>query len=217
VDLTEGDLSKLPWGKPYTEHKSVVNWRWKFKSEYDAEYSLADDRHHKSYWCRGDIIKFGSGYYRSYDIEEWREWFQPKEEYLKHLHENLVRDKRIPLYARTEFAMLLSRYKWTKYKFTTYRDYGSILMMLTGKNTGNVFKIYSSTPFSIYASFPYGDGGSYIDKMIRVLPQYEEIRKITKYVKSKSKTTGYTPDEFLGISIARSIFVEEMYHAFAKE
>lgn len=204
----EGDLSKMPWGQPYSVKKIVKNWRYNYNHTYDAEYQLVNDGHHMAYWCRADIIKLGSGYYGP-PGEEWRKWFQLKEDYLEFLHNNRRRDKRIPLYARSEYALILSRYKWVKHKHKKYRDYGTIFMMLTGSKIGHIRKIFASTPFSIFSSFPYGKPGSYVDNMIeREIPQHKEIRKMIKYVKTKAN---------LETKIARSIFVEKMVHAFGEE
>lgn len=210
----EGDLSKFEWGRPYSTRKTFRHWRYYYNHTYQADYKLVEDYHHKAYWVRGDIIILGSGYYGP-PTAEWRKWFQPKEDYLKYLHENRVRDKRIPLYARSEYALLLSRYKWTKHKDMIYRDYGTILMMLTGSRQGHILKIYASTPFDIYATFPYGQPGSFIDKMISKLPQHKEIREIIEYV--KSRLTYHSTYDKLKTSLARSIFVEKMVDAFGEE
>ena len=43
-----------------------------------------------------------------------------------------------------EFAVVLERYRITKEKPSgNFHDYGSVLMMLTGKNKGHIFKIAS--------------------------------------------------------------------------
>lgn len=204
----EGDLSKMPWGQPYSVTKTVKNWRYNYNHTYKADFQLIEDRHYLSYWCRGDIIKLSSGYFGP-PTQPWRKWFQPKEDYLQYLHDNRRRDKRIPLYARSEYAMILSRYKWTKHKYQIFRDYGTIFMMLTGSKIGHIRKMFASSPFTIFSEFPYGKPGSYVDTMLSRLPQHKEIRKIIRYVNTKVDN--------LNSQMAKNIFVEEMFHAFGEE
>jgi len=51
---------------------------------------------------------------------------------------------KFPNYAVGEFAVILERYKITKFKNHTYNDYGSVVMMLTGKKKGHIFKVQSA-------------------------------------------------------------------------
>ena len=87
---------------------------------------------------KGDIIKFNSGIIDS-PLNDWRDWFlKPADK--KELYNY---DKRIPKYARNQFAIVMARYKITKYKYREFSDYGLVLMMLTGKKVGHIRKFYT--------------------------------------------------------------------------
>jgi len=100
-------------------------------------------------WKRGDIVKFGTGYFGSYD---YKDWFLTNED--KALRYS--RDKRIPLYAINEYAVLIIRYRVVKNKHGhIFRDYGSHIMMLTGSKIGKMRRYYSCIPFELVDNFPY--------------------------------------------------------------
>ena len=47
-------------------------------------------------------------------------------------------------YARGQFGVVIDRYRWVKFKFQTYTDYGTTIMFLTGKKKGKMKKFYSN-------------------------------------------------------------------------
>jgi hypothetical protein len=72
------------------------------------------------------------------------------------MRKNRLYDKRIPGYARNQYAIVLARYRWTKYKgYQNYRDYGSFIMMLSGDKIGHIRKYYATTPWGEIGRFPY--------------------------------------------------------------
>jgi len=125
-------LSEQPWGKTYYERRK--GWCYSFfdgnsKTPVDiyAQFKLIPDSP-GSYWFRGDIVVFGDGYHNNFlRRHDWRKWFMKKEDYLNSLHndKNVVRNETIPLYARTEYGMIVARYKWIKDKvWKVFYDYG---------------------------------------------------------------------------------------------
>ena len=107
-----------------------------------------------SHWKPGDVIRFGDGLNFS-ARDRWETWFLHGEDKKRFAKENKIYDRRIPAYARSQYAMVLGRYKWTKCKHTTYVDYGSFIMMLTGEKVGHVRKYYVFTPWTEIGSYPY--------------------------------------------------------------
>ena len=85
----------------------------------------------------------------------------------------LIRNINIPKYARNAYAIILARYKWTKYKkYMTFRDYGCIIMMLTGPRIGHVRKYYAKIPYSTVCKYPYETNitnDPEVDKIIKIL------------------------------------------------
>jgi len=203
MDLMEGDLSKFSWGTSFTKRQEGRRSRRYSKNiihfSYNAYYCLV--KHSRTY-PRGAIIQFDYGC-QEYVQEEWQRWFYEKDDFLNYLYKNKKRNKKVPLYARTEYAMIVSRYKWIKQKHKCYVDYGTIVMMLTGQRIGHVFKVYLSCPFGVISEFPFME--NYFPK-IDHLPQYTEIQKIINYIKSK-KIKLYSRK-------AADIFVEKMVQTF---
>ena len=46
-------------------------------------------------------------------------------------------------YARGQFGVVIDRYRWVKFKWETYIDYGTTIMFLTGKKKGKTKKFYA--------------------------------------------------------------------------
>jgi len=100
---------------------------------------------------KGDIVKFGSGYYEV--LNDWKSWFIKDQEDKKKFWQ---RDIRIPYYAQNNYAIVVNRYRWLKYKYRKFMDYGAVIMMITGNNIGHIRKYYShSRPFLVKAAYPY--------------------------------------------------------------
>ena len=162
MDSTVDVLSEQPWGQTYYERR--MGWTYGYYGrqhitpvEIDAQFFLVKDSR-ASYWLRGDIVKFEAGYHRWNLRENWRQWFMSKQDYLNTLahDETLCRDKRIPLYARLEYGLLVSRYKWAKDKqWKVFYDYGSIILMLTGSKAGHMRRYFVTCPYMIFSRYPY--------------------------------------------------------------
>lgn len=127
-------------------------------------------------WFKGDIIKFDSSfrYIRKYD-QSWQSWFLPPDEYFEFLKQNCPLNGVVPMYAHYEYAIILNRYKWTKYKSDKiYRDYGSIIMMLSGRRAGHIRRYYVVTPWEWISKFPY-NGNKFIHQDLpKVMPLIED-------------------------------------------
>lgn len=46
-------------------------------------------------------------------------------------------------YARNQLGVIINRYRWVKFKYSTFADYGATIMFLTGKKKGCLKKFYS--------------------------------------------------------------------------
>lgn len=187
--LTADALSNIPWNETYSLMKQTTRRNGYrhclrrssyYMETYKATYEMVKDSN-RCFWKSGDILQFDIGYRRSFRVAEWRSWFMPWEDYLQYLNDNLPRNKNVPLYARTELGIVLSRYRWVKEKdFGTYRDYGSIVMMLTGRRKGHVRRYYSNFPYWRISSYPYDSVGNFtwnktMDDMLRVIELKNEF------------------------------------------
>jgi hypothetical protein len=47
-----------------------------------------------------------------------------------------------PKYARGEYAVVLSRYRYIKHKYIKYIDYGAVVMFITGERKGHSRRFY---------------------------------------------------------------------------
>lgn len=99
---------------------------------------------------KGDIIKFGSGYYKS-PLGDWRDWFPKKVDMKKFW----IRKKSIPNYAMNQYAFIANRYRWIKYKYQNFADYGAIVMMATGPKPCRARKYYNHRPYRMISAFPH--------------------------------------------------------------
>jgi hypothetical protein len=88
--------------------------------------------------------------------ERWPRWFiKSDEEYCNYLKKHCPRTNIVPLYAHEQYAIIINRYRWIKEKYKTFYDYGSIIMMLSGKRIGHIRRYYVTTPWSFVAGHPY--------------------------------------------------------------
>lgn len=114
----------------------------------------------KSAWRRGDIVKFGSGFWNR---SCYKDWFLNEEDKFK----QLKRDPRIPKYAFNQYAILMTRYRVVKNKHgSIFRDYGSHLMLLTGPKAGKLRRYFTYTPYERITSFPYQNITDIVKKMM---------------------------------------------------
>jgi hypothetical protein len=111
---------------------------------------------------KGDIIRFGNGY-NERPFGDWKDWFLTREQ--KKLF--WTRHPKIPYYASNQYAVVVNRYKWIKYKrFGIFRDYGYITMFITGNKPCRIKKFYGTSPFRTVSCFPHLshiDGGIHAD------------------------------------------------------
>ncbi len=148
-----------PWEyMTYTVHRTITRnsqTRGKiYVTDYDAQFETLRN-YNRSYWKPGDVVKFGNGFI-PFANRRWESWFldeKAKDDFMKRNH---FVNKRIPVYARNQYAIILARYKWTKFKgYANYRDYGTILMMLTGDKIGHIRKYYTTSPYDEIGKYPY--------------------------------------------------------------
>jgi len=200
VDLMEaGSYDCLPWKIPgYTVRKKYNrNPRSTYRRDiplrrYTARFEYVIPGKGTSF-NQGDIIQFYSSYYRKFS---WQEWFVPEDD-KKGVYK---KNKDVPGYAGKQFAIILARYKWRKFKYDKiYSDYGTIVMMLTGKKVGHVRKYYLKTPWNVVAQFP-------------CLPHYlpEEIRPIVEPIFNEIRNELTTEE-------GRNKYLEILYRKFNPE
>jgi hypothetical protein len=184
MDSTEDVLSKQSWGRRYHERRNgwTLGYR-KYTFKINAQFKLLSDNN-KCYWKRGDIIKFDCGYFNwKFDYKyPWKRWFLNPEDYLLEIQKSsAARDLRVPLYARSQYALMVSRYKWVKVKPTkTYTDYGSVILMLTGLKAGKMRRYYTKTPFSLVTRYPYDE---ITPRVIKEIPELRRIQESMNYSK----------------------------------
>jgi len=191
-------LSEQPWGETRYEWHKGWNIQCRatqrpFYFDFMAQFKLVKERK-QSYWKRGDIVLFDTGYH-NWGFNHrwpWKKWFMQKNEYLNALKDDAmtVRNRKVPLYARSEYGILLSRYKWIKDKeYKVFSDYGSIVMMLTGPKPGRIRKYYIQTPFGVVSSYPYDHIVPFYKERegIDEIPEIPRIHEAMNYAKSKDQ------------------------------
>lgn len=143
-EVTRKSVRNHPRRNP---HLNISSCRAVYDTDIDYE---------KTYWKLGDVVKFGRAYY-DYEVRNnWRSWYFKKEDIDAYIKENCVRREKIPLYAEEQYAIILSRYKWIKYKWHgIYKDYGSVIMMLSGSMAGHIRRFYACSPWQRIDTFPY--------------------------------------------------------------
>ena len=120
---------------------------------YEAQFETLKN-YNRSYWKLGDVVKFGNGLY-PYIKDSWESWFLNGKDLETFIERNNLADRRIPVYARNQYAIILARYRWIKRKYSTFSDYGSFIMMLTGDKVGHMRKYYTSRPYEMIERYPY--------------------------------------------------------------
>jgi len=177
-----------PW-----KNKLISYERTSKRYDYTYKYTKEPITDEKTIWKRGDIIKFGSGFYE-HDFGDWKDWFfrtkKEKEKYWQRIDS-------VPEYARHQYAILMCRYKITKYKpHSTIRDYNSHIMFLTGSGIGKI-KIYvNSHIFKYLNSFPYNKKSKKIDNIFHDL----KVENRSKEIYNKYGNT----------CESRTMFIEEL-------
>jgi hypothetical protein len=105
----------------------------------------------RQYWRKGDIVRFDNGKKDSMG-DTWQQWFMTEEDYLNTLPWNGL----TPKYAEKQYAVVAGRYRVVKDKHGyIFKDYGVIVMMITGSKKGHIRKFWMTKPFKLIRSFPY--------------------------------------------------------------
>lgn len=194
-----------PWehDKPYSDEYEGLNYRSSERTIHKRVYYTVEDSA-RLYLRKGDIIKFGSGYYEY--LSGWSEWFLVNREDKKKFW---TRDA-TPLYAQNQYAIVVNRYVWKKFKgFTTYSDYGVIIMMITGPQIGHIRKFYTNRPFRTKSFYPHDE--KIKGRFIKLKKPFETIAdnlflsnfNLTTFVMDLQNKYGDTEE-------ARDLFLEKM-------
>ena len=100
------------------------------------------------YYRKGDIIRFDF-HLRPPGGRNWSDWFAlPKDQ-----KRFWIKRPNIPVYASKQLALVIGRYKKTKYKYAIFRDYGVVVMILSGRDKGRIKRYWSTRPFRIVNRF----------------------------------------------------------------
>jgi len=194
-----------PWehDEPYSDEYEGFGWSSRKKYIYQRIYYTVKDSP-KLYLRKGDIVKFGSGYHEN--LRGWAEWFLESREDKKKFWK---RDG-TPLYAQNQYAIVVNRYVWKKFKrFITYYDYGVIIMMITGPAIGHIRKFYTNRPFKIKSFYPHNK--KIKGRFIKMKKPFKTIHdhlflpdfNITSFINKLEKKLGDTEE-------ARDLFLEKM-------
>jgi hypothetical protein len=196
MDSTVDVLSEQLWGKSYSEiHEGFTMNSYRGSNtptSFRSQFKLIKDSK-KGYWKRGDIVKFSTGFFAwKFDrVFPWKKWFLKKKDYLRSLEESefVFPNNRVPKYARLEYGMILSRYKWIKFKtHGKFYDYGSIIMTLTGSKPGKIRRYYLITPYEFVSRFPYDSINPFHKKNgLKEIPEGERIHKAMSYANDKNQ------------------------------
>jgi len=157
-----------PWEHEQFNSYNIYKSRWSLRNgirnpngcrEYKTRYETVKDSERLDI-RKGDIVKFGSGYFEQ-DFGDWRDWFPPSKVDKKKFWN---RDPNIAKYADYQYAIIVNRYRWIKYKRQIYIDYGKILMFLTGSKLCKIRKYYVAKPYKKISAFPHihRDGNIYV-------------------------------------------------------
>jgi len=139
---------------------------------------------------RGDIFKFGSGY-NEVKFTDWKEWFlKTRKDKMKFWR----KIPKIPKYARNQYAILMCRYRITRRKYKTFKDYGSHMMFISGSKPGKLRRYYQGCPANPCGHFPY----FHINKGVTKLFLKLEILDLAKDLHQKYGDT----------EKARTLFIE---------
>jgi hypothetical protein len=145
-------LSKKPWEHYSYNYIHTYHTRYyKEPEQCSSHFTTVKDSKRLSY-RKCDLIR----YYRKYRYElfgDWRDWF-PEKPKKKRVESN----SRIPKKLAGQYGIVIQRFRKTKHKGITYNDYGTSILLLTGKHKGLMKDWYNTSyPFTTIARFPYVD------------------------------------------------------------
>ena len=204
MDLMEGDTSK-PW---YIEVRKTS-----YDSEnypHGAEFSYATELVKDSTKSRnriGNIVKINSSF-RKKNFNDWREWFLTRYDKRK----RRVKIPWAPLYCSNEYGIIVNRYRIVKHKgYISFKDYGIVIMMITGPKIGRVKRFYMVTPYKIFCKFED------IPKLKKIKKPYQTINdKVTLSDFNINNLSSSIINEFGVGEEARRTFVNKIYEEFVR-
>jgi hypothetical protein len=146
-----------------------------FVETYDSTYTTLDEPKHAVWW-KGDLIKFKSSFFQSRKYDQaWQSWVLLPDQYFNFLKRNCRKNGVVPMYAHHQYAIILNRYRWTKQKYDkVFRDYGSIIMMLSGRRAGHIRRYFMTSPWEWVAKFPYDDNKFIHPDLPKIMPLIED-------------------------------------------
>jgi len=140
----------LPWVKQSfsgtyfaCSHRST--FRDGRRTRYVKEYL---DDNPTMHYRKGDIVKFTDGFYHR-QFSDWRGWFVAKKDQKKFW----PRNPDVARWARNQLGVVIGRYRKIKMKYSTFTDYGAVVMLLTGPRIGHTRHYWSAKPFNIISPF----------------------------------------------------------------
>ncbi len=157
-----------PWEHEQFNSYNIYKSRWSSRNGiknpngckgYKTRYETVKDSE-RLHTRKGDIIRFGSGYHEQ-KFGDWRDWFPNSKDDKKKFWR---RNPYIAKYADHQYAVIVNRYRWIKYKHQTFIDYGKIIMFLTGSKPCKIRRYYVDKPYKEISAFPHlhRDGNIYV-------------------------------------------------------
>jgi hypothetical protein len=179
-------MDKFPWEETREEY-TYVGRTWvrippkiiERVLEYNVVKSYIKDSP-RQYWRKGDIVKFEDGLI---EPSNWTAWFYRRTEREKYWN----RKPHIPKYADNKFAIIIGRYKKTKYKWCTFNDYGVVVMMLNGSKPGHTRHYWTKKPFKIKVRYTENIKYKYLLKALppEVIEIYNQPRNDTNEARNE--------------------------------
>lgn len=143
----------LPWeSAPATERKIGFTHRMGRGSyPYSCTKMYLKDSEFFNF-RKGDIVKFENCRIKP-RYESWQKWFMTKDDYIK----TWKKKPNVPYYSSKQLAVIIARYKLIKQKSVfnrIFKDYGCVVMMLTGEKKGHIRHYVMKYPFHKMLEFP---------------------------------------------------------------
>lgn len=140
----------LPWVKQsfsgsYIAYPHYHGNRDGRPARYVKEYL---DDNPTMHYRKGDIVKFNDGFFH-HKYSDWRGWFVTKKDQKKFWPRNPA----VARWARNQIGIVIGRYRKIKMKYSTFTDYGAVVMLLTGPRVGHTRHYWSAKPFNIISPF----------------------------------------------------------------
>ena len=138
--ITEGEMfqAELPVPKAFSitaqAYKSFLD-RTGIQSEINSPEKIADYAYstHKDFASLGRIGSLIA------DFNDWKDWFLKSRKDKMKFWRKIIK---IPKYTRNQYAILMCRYRITRRKYRTFKDYGSHMMFISGSKPGHLRRYY---------------------------------------------------------------------------